>query len=105
MKYEDIIEGVAYKIRDWNDMADEYGLDSYETSITMPGPYFIDNMKSLCGLEVVVTKKLGFDGGIGRVRLERNYGWNFSCHMLEPIDNTSNISLNIDEFIGGILKI
>jgi hypothetical protein len=109
MRYKDIIAGETYRIREWDDMANEYGVKQGLGGpyIDIPGPKFTNSMRPLCGMEVAVRRKHGsYDDG--RVMLYYPSVWNFSCHMLEPlepVDDTTGISLGFDKFAENILKL
>lgn len=81
--------GDHVRIRQWDDMAKEYGV--FSTSIPIPAS-FVDGMKNLCGEEAIIT---GFDfpnhyHSYTSVDLRfktatKNTSWAFSPEMLEPI--------------------
>ena len=106
MKYEDIIEGGTYRIREWDDMAKEFALDS-DGDIVMPsGIYFVKDMKYLCGTKVTIAEKIRFPS----VSLHNNRDWGFSSYMLEPIftepvDDVVDNTINLNEFFRNILKL
>lgn len=106
MKYSDIVEGKTYRIREWDDMAKEFVLDS-EGDIAMPGDiYFVRHMKHLCGTKVTIAKKIGFPS----VTLHDNRDWGFASYMLEPIftepvDDVVDVAIHLDEFLKNILKL
>ena len=70
--------GKMYKIRQWHDMADEYGFDD-EGDINMPGG-FLMQMKHLCG-EIVIPRDYNTTSEDYLVD-----GWTITKEMLEDID-------------------
>jgi len=60
MKKEDIVIGTTYRIREWDDMAQEFGLDSMGNIPVNEDTSFLKEMKCLCGQLHTVT---GFDTG------------------------------------------
>lgn len=104
MRIEDIVIGETYRFRQWEDMANEFGVSSDGSYIQIPGPAFIKDMQYLCGSDFVVLKA-AFGG---RVVLEGVTSWGISCHMLEPIepaDDMREISINLEMFLGDVLKV
>lgn len=104
MRIEDIVTGETYRIRQWEDMANEFGVSSDGSYIPIPGPAFIKDMLYLCGSDFKVVRKGKFGGRVG---LEGITSWGISCHMLEPIepdDDMSEISISLEMFLGDVLK-
>lgn len=79
MKFEDIHIGDTVRIREWEDMASEFGCNRDAIKCQFQ---FIKEMKDLCGKEFVVTGtshgKVYFNEG------DIWWGWNISADMLEP---------------------
>ena len=55
MRVEDIHVGDVVRIRDWDDMAQEFGVIESGTHIRTR-PVFLEDMKYLCGQEVMVVE-------------------------------------------------
>ena len=75
---EEFDTGKMYKIRQWHDMADEYGFDD-EGDIHMPGG-FLMQMRHLCG-EIVLPRDYSSTSEDYLVD-----GWTITKEMLEDID-------------------
>lgn len=73
--------GDRVKIRQWNDMQDEYGLNDYGGIACELS--FIPSMKSLCGKSIKVTNSDMSESVIARV----DDRYNISRDMIEPIDS------------------
>lgn len=82
MKLEDIHIGDTVRIREWEDMASEFGCNEYGTIECRF--QFVKDMEPLCGKEFVVT---GIDRK-GMVCPDDSdpiwRGWSISADMLEP---------------------
>lgn len=111
MNIEDIITGNTYKIRDWDDMVQEYGLSQlHEVQfIKLPGGHvFTPRMRRLCGSEVTVLKKLTHeDRGEFTIitDVQSVYKYSMSSDMLKPADDLIDIQTDLVTFCKGILKI
>lgn len=95
MKLADIHIGDTVRIREWEDMASEFGYNRYGTIRCQF--FFIREMKILCGKEYVVT---GISGN--KVRLDFTDTWrryNISADMLEPAS-----SIEIEPFTDNELE-
>lgn len=80
LKLADIHIGDTVRIREWGDMASEFGYDRNDTDTIKCRFLFVEEMKDLCGKEFVVT---GINGD--RVCLDGyTLWWNISADMLEP---------------------
>lgn len=66
-------------IRDWDDMAEEYGLTPYSENINC-NRYFTTGMRYLCGREFTI-KAIDYDG---YVEFEENNDWNYHIDMIRP---------------------
>lgn len=91
MKVEDLVIGKRYRIRQWDDMEMEFGLDEREN---IKVPYiFVKNMRCLCGKEATLKKinrKLVELGDwIDCDQLDTK--WGFNADMLEEIDTETAI--------------
>lgn len=73
--------GDMVKIRQWNDMFDEYGPDDYGGIACELS--FIPSMKSLCGKSIKVTNSDMRESVIAMV----DDRYNISRDMIEPVDS------------------
>ena len=101
-----IKEGNIIKIRQWDDMEEEYGYSSLEEAI-MCKHLFTDFMKELCGKEFKITKEMEED----YVRFKHFYIDNYlddvrikdyiiiSTDMIESIKTTDDIIIDKITFI------
>jgi hypothetical protein len=86
--------GDRVRIRQWDDMEREYGVD-YDGDIKCR-PFFASGMRPLCGEEAKILSLLDN----GRVALSFRQGgigacsWNFCVDMLEPITNRTQQPLD-----------
>ena len=99
-------EGNIIRIRQWDDMEEEYGYSSLENAI-MCEHLFTDFMKELCGKEFKITKEMEED----YVRFEHFYIDNYlddagtkdyiiiSTDMIEYIKTTDDIVIDKITFI------
>ena len=99
-------EGNIIKIRQWDDMEEEYGYSSPQEAI-MCEHLFTDFMKELCGKEFKITKEMEED----YVRFEHFYIYNYlddvgtkdyiiiSTDMIELIKTTDDIVIDKITFI------
>ena len=76
--------GDTVRIRQWDDMAAEYGLNGCG-NIRCPG-WFIRDMEEFCGREVTITDIYPSGAVIFSDRLG---GWSYTTAMLEPIEDLS----------------
>ena len=76
--------GDVVRIRQWDDMAAEYGTDECD-NIPCPG-YFVRDMKKFCGREVTLTD-IYPSGAV--ILSDRLGGWSYTTAMLEPIEDLS----------------
>ena len=86
MKREDIVVGQTYRIRQWEDMLSEFGLEAEGIPVNSD-TYFSFSMKNLCGVEHTVT---GFDYNSDNDCLPDRFDNNgfrsgISAEMLEPL--------------------
>ena len=101
-----IKEGNIIKIRQWDDMEEEYGYSSLENAI-MCEHLFTDFMEELCGKEFKITKEMEED----YVRFEHFYIDNYlddagtkdyiiiSTDMIESIKTTDDIIIDKATFV------
>ena len=77
--------GDKVKIREWNDMVEEFGVDDYDYRIQIPKTAsFLSEMRKFCGLIGKITDVC--DGGY---HLDFGYGeedWIFVPEMFEAVD-------------------
>lgn len=88
MKSSDIKLGGVYRIRQWEDMAEEFGGDN--DIIPCTGA-FVRRMRYLCGQEVeILYKSEGFGGfeavGVKYLNSINNRNWTITPDMLEPCE-------------------
>lgn len=80
--------GDRVRIRQWDDMEKEFGLDE-DGDIMTPHETFVSYMKELCGQEATINEISDFDG---IMRLEdddgQDLGWVFTSDMLEPAEKS-----------------
>ena len=95
MKLEDIHIGDTVRIREWEDMASEFGCNRDVIKCRFQ---FIKEMKELCGKEFVVTE-ISYDGKVYFNDGDIWWGWNISADMLEPV-----FSVEIEPFTDNELE-
>ena len=76
--------GDVIRIRQWDDMKAEYGLD-HRGDIRCPG-CFVKAMKEFCGREVTITN-IYPSGTV--ILSDRLGGYTYNISMLEPIEDLS----------------
>lgn len=54
MQDEEIYVGGTFRVRDWNDLVREYGVDKHGN--LNRNPYFIPPPKAICGMQFTVTE-------------------------------------------------
>lgn len=84
--------GDRVRIRSWEDMEREYGLDADGNIETPFADSFIREMKHLCGRTAKITDIFGFEVAL---RFDEDYGnenWNYTYYMIEPETACSRIS-------------
>lgn len=100
MKDEDIHIGDVLRIRQWDDMVDEFGLNSYGY-IECSG-VFATNMKYLCGKQFTVSS-IEYGTYYSDERVERNslgrMIWRITADMLEPSEEDSLEDITDEELI------
>lgn len=78
--------GDKVRIRQWDDMAEEFGVDEYGDILC--STKFVEQMKSLCGEEAIIKLIYGINS-IGLQFINERYGedysWTFSKDMIELI--------------------
>lgn len=88
MKDEDIHIGDVLRIRQWDDMVDEFGLKP--SGDIGCGGVFVKNMKCLCGKQFTVSS-VEYGNYRSDERVERIIGqcrkmWRITADMLEPLE-------------------
>lgn len=83
MKYK---IGDKVRVKQWEDMAKEGGI--FQGDINLGGICFVDDMKSLCGTEVTISKVLNERYGV------EECNWVFSDEMFEPVEKYPMMSSN-----------
>lgn len=102
MRDENIHIGDVLRIRQWDDMADEFGVDSYGD---IPcSSVFTKHMKSLCGKQFTVfsvNKELGIYCSDERVEWDGRYHvmWKITADMLEPLEEDFLEDITDEELI------
>lgn len=84
--------GDYVRVRDWDDMAEEFGFDEdYDTYIDTPGFPYAESMEYLCGMEFEISYIDVEDGhGVGRVyglKAAEDGDWCLSPAMLRLIND------------------
>ena len=107
MREEDIHVGDTVRIRQWNDMQQEYGHPDSDGNIEVGpyGCYFVHAMRPHCG-RIVTIKSIDTD----RSGLREQYtfdqycgDWTYTCNMLEPLAEAPEIigEFNLADLYGG----
>ena len=92
-----IKEGNIIKIRQWDDMEEEYGLvgiGSINCECT-----FTDNMRNLCGSEIKINKKMVEDFKKYKYFFADSKTYSISTDMIEYIKTTDDIVIDKITFI------
>lgn len=94
MRIEDVEVGKTYRIRQWDDMANEFGV-SEMGSIKCNPIRFVKDMKHLCGKKCVVRRK-----GEERIYIDiedsaESNVWYYTADMIEPIFDANKIPVEI----------
>ena len=90
-------EGNIIKIRQWDDMEEEYGLigiDSINCECA-----FTDNMRNLCGSEIKINKKMVEDFKKYKYFFADSKTYSISTDMIEYIKTTDDIIIKDTVFI------
>lgn len=84
MRKQDIHVGDRLRIRQWDDMADEYGLNDWgEIKCKL---VFVDPMRDLCGIEFTVDE-ISDDGEVVDADPDSPlHNWRISADMCEPVE-------------------
>jgi len=82
---QDLHVGDRVRIRDWDDMASEYGLDEDGDINTVP--CFVERMRYLCGTDGSIVKLPLKNSSDALIRLSNDDGWVITLAMIEPIDD------------------
>jgi len=92
--------GDKCRIRQFEDMAAEFGVDQYGE--IEKAPSFVENMKPMCGLTFTVKEvKDGMYYSIEGVEDSRGNGnvWNIAGWMLEPADEHPDEPIEAPDFL------
>jgi hypothetical protein len=87
MKHEDIKVGMRVRIRQWDDMAREFGANQCGEILCMY--HFGDRMKHLCGRTATISSIDGYQVLMSNWSDESgdDMDWLYSADMLEPADS------------------
>lgn len=108
MKYRDIHVGDVLRIRRWEDMEAEFGLDD-DGEINCPFK-FTKNMRPMCGQKFTVMKRgsgerFFSEEGVEKTNLSlwRDH-WNISADMLEPLEDEEFVAPeeSLFDFLAGL---
>lgn len=85
MREEEIRVGDRLRIREWDDMAAEFGIRDGEIQCDAT---FVQGMKRLCGMPFTVKDIRGTERYYSRYESEEDgfAAWIITAHMLEPIE-------------------
>lgn len=101
MKLEDIRIGDELRIRQWDDMVDEFGINDYVIIPVRLG--FNADMAYMCGEKFTVSAiNCGILSSIEKIEYKRGNGtyWYISADMLEPImDELPDFEVSQDDFL------
>ena len=103
---EDIHVGDRVRIREWDDMAAEYGEETAVNRIVPPSEIcFVLGMKKYCREEATITKIIpSVSRRYAQIWLEADYDidwskWTFTNEMIELIDDTPPYEITDEEFL------
>lgn len=93
-------------IRDWDDMAEEFGTQNDVRIKVGDGCTFVSGMKNICGREAVITRVYKNIYGHTRITLDIDTSWQITPGMLRHPDDARLQPVEIDrgqyiEFISG----
>lgn len=86
-------------IRDWDDMAEEYGLTPYSENINC-NRYFTTGMRYLCGREFTIK---ALDERDGSVEFEENNDWNYHIDMIRPVFHYKDLNIPSSDLIDNLI--
>lgn len=105
MKDEEIKIGDLVRVRQWNDMANEFEIDD-DGDICIPQKdiFFRGRMKNLCGKVLTVSNVygLGLNGEI-LYGFTENISWYLCSEMLEPYTDEELVPATDDELLNLLL--
>lgn len=81
MKKEDLKVGMKVRIRQWDDMAKEFGFTSSEQAIKCPSFLFPESMGYLCGTEIIVEQLEILSSIIAHIG-----SYYITYYMIEPLE-------------------
>ena len=101
---EDIHVGDRVRIREWDDMAAEYGEDGGAIYAPISRVGFVSKMREYCGKEATIAKIRSIAKKYALIRFA-NYDcdwgiWTFTNEMIELIDDTPPYEITDEEFFG-----
>ena len=107
MKFEDIHVGDRLRIRQWDDMEEEFGVNLGLKSIRCKFG-FTWKMACLCGLPYTVSAvdaEVGIMSEEGTERIGRESGgvWHISAEMLEPATEPDSIDMPEEDLFGFLI--
>lgn len=103
MKDEEIKIGDLVRVRQWNDMANEFEIDDDgDIYIPQKDTYFIEQMKNLCGKVLTVSNVYGLHGEIV-YEFTENISWYLCSEMLEPYTDEELVPATDDELLNLLL--
>lgn len=100
MKYSEIKIGMKVRIRAWEDMVNEFGVDENGDIPIKPLEcnIFQQNMRYMCG-EVCTVLEVSTEEDEEYVYLEKfsyePHDWGFSAEMLEPVEIEESFPINV----------
>lgn len=104
MEEKDIHIGDMLKIRSWEDMKSEYGVDEFGVIVSDKGVCFHEEMQHLCGriftvqdVEQHVGKETRYYSVEDVARLADCGGWYITAWMLEPYEDDEDFECATDD--------
>lgn len=85
MRIEDVVVGKTYRIRQWDDMENEFGLTAMG-NIDCPPYCFVVEMNHLCGKRCLVKDKAEGKIYIDIEGCPKSSEWNYTANMIEHIE-------------------
>lgn len=106
MEEKDIHIGDVLKIRSWEDMKFEYGVDEFGAIVSDKGVCFHEEMQYLCGriftvedVEQRVGKETKYYSVEDVENLDTYGGWYITAWMLEPYEDDEDFECATDDEI------
>lgn len=104
MRAENIKVGDVLKIREWDDMEEEFGRSSYShIYIENDMEFFVDTMRKLCGKKFTVKQIV--HGRVTYIESEEGVekDYNITAGMLEPYEYQNDIYVASDDDLYALL--